>query len=934
MGVELVGRDAELAVLARAVADVRGGRTRVLGVIGEAGIGKTELLGALAEHAREAGLLVLEGRCAEHERDVPFGVVIDALDEHVATLAPRRVETVGPELAAVLPAAAERPGAAVTARAGAAERFRYHRALRGLLELLARERPVALLLDDLHWADEASLEFVLHLLRRPPRAACLLVFALRPGDRGARLLAAARATPGWQHLPLGPLSEEAARSLLAELPDAAVRERVVGETAGNPLLLRELGRLARAGESALPATLTAAVGLDVAALEPAARALIEGAAVAGDPFDPELAAAAAGIEPDAAALDRLVAAELVRATGDGRSFAFRHPLVRRVVYDGAPPAWRLDAHERAAAALARRGAGAVARAYHVERSALVGDEAAIALLCAAAEAAGLASPADAAHWYAGALRLVREDEHERRGGLLAQLALALMAVGRYEQARDALLEALAHPGETWLVLTILHARTETLLGRHAEARRRLLAARAAAPPEARAELSFELAMVAFNTGRGEDLRAWTGPAVQAAREVGRPVVLAGAEGLAALGELWGDNPEASAAALERATSLLDGLDDSALGQFCALAPSLVGVAQQLSEQFAAASATAGRLLALMRRTGQGQGLVTALALRAVARLQLLDLDEALQHADSAEEVARLQRVPHLLHLALWLRAVVHDVRGEAAEVDRAVREAQRLIGAIEPSKLSRTGDCDLAYLGTPNDPQRAIEQMKAAAGADLEHADPTWRSWLLLRIVRVAIAAGRLDDAERWAATATRHTTRLGLPAGAVRAACARAEVLLARGEAGRAAALATEALAAAERAGAPLDALEARLLAGRALAAAGDAEPAKQALQRVAADAGRGGALRPRDAAARELRRLGTRVSAHGRRAAHTRSPATLTERERRIAELVADGHPNKHIAATLFLSEKTVRNALTRVYAKLDVRSRSQLARTLTSS
>jgi predicted ATPase len=108
-----------------------------------------------------------------------------------------------------------------------------------------------LLLDDLHWADEASLEFVMHLLRRPPRAPCLLMFALRPGDRGARLLAAARATPGWEHMPLGPLSERAAHSLLAELPDAALRERVVGEAAGNPLFLRELGRAARRGETAL-----------------------------------------------------------------------------------------------------------------------------------------------------------------------------------------------------------------------------------------------------------------------------------------------------------------------------------------------------------------------------------------------------------------------------------------------------------------------------------------------------------------------------------------------------------------------------------------------------------------------------------------------------------------------------------------------------------
>jgi DNA-binding NarL/FixJ family response regulator len=146
------------------------------------------------------------------------------------------------------------------------------------------------------------------------------------------------------------------------------------------------------------------------------------------------------------------------------------------------------------------------------------------------------------------------------------------------------------------------------------------------------------------------------------------------------------------------------------------------------------------------------------------------------------------------------------------------------------------------------------------------------------------------------------------------------------------AATVADDAVAAAERAGAPFDALEARLLAGRAHAAAGDVETAKAALQRVAADAGRGAALRFRDAAARELRRLGSRVSAEGRRAVIGQED--LTERERGIAELVAAGRSNKQVAATLYLSEKTVENALTRVYAKLGVRSRTELPRTLTAA
>ena len=160
-----------------------------------------------------------------------------------------------------------------------------------------------------------------------------------------------------------------------------------------------------------------------------------------------------------------------------------------------------------------------------------------------------------------------------------------------------------------------------------------------------------------------------------------------------------------------------------------------------------------------------------------------------------------------------------------------------------------------------------------------------------------------------------------------VRAALARAEVLLARGDAGGAAALATRAAGVADAIPAPLDAAEARLLAGRALAAAGRPEEAKRALQRVAADAGRGRAGRLHRQAARELRRLGTRVSGAGRRV--TRQP--LSPRERGIADLVAGGSANKQVAAALFLSPKTVENALTRIYAKVGIRERRELPRAL---
>jgi DNA-binding NarL/FixJ family response regulator len=920
--VELVGRDHELAAAGRAVDDVRRGGQRVLGVLGEAGIGKSALMAVIAARCGAAGLKVMGARGVEHERDVPFGLAHAALVPHVVRLPQDVVLAAAPGFVGLTPAEC----AAFHPIVGPGERFRHYRAGRTLLEVMGRRRPFALLLDDVHWADEATVEFLLHVLRRPPEVPHLLVLAMRSVGPAARLLDAARSAPGEQLL-LDRLDRDASLALLADVADASARERVAREAAGNPLYLRELARVADRPAGALPPTLVAAVEQEVAALDRSARVLLEGAAVAGDPFDPELAAATAGAAPDAAALDRLVAAGLVRPNGRGRSFAFRHPLVRRAVYDRATPAWRLAAHERAAAALERRGAAATARAYHVERAAHIGDRAAVAVLCEAAELSGGTSPADAAHWYSAALRLIPDGDRRARSGLLARHARALAAVGRLEDARDALLEALAHPGEQWIDLTVSCAHVESQLGRHADARRRLLAARAHAPVERHAGIARELAVAAFNTGDIGELRRWSETAVRAAG-AGQPLTRAGAEALAAFGAQWAGEPDRAAAALDRATAGLGALDDAAIAE-CVPAATPVAVAQFLFERFEAASETSARALAIAHRTGQEDGLVTLLGLRALSRRCVLDLDDALQHAETADEVARLQRVPHLEHFALWLRALVHEDRGEPAEAERAVRDAERLTAGLEPSKLVRTAACDLAAIGV-DDPERAIAGMTAAAGPDLEDADPTWRTLLLLRLVRFTLAAERCGDAERWAALATEHAARLRLPAGAVRAACARAEVRLARDDAARAAVLAADAVAAAARAGAPLDALDARLLAGRALAAAGDAGAAKATLQRVAADAGRGGALRYRDAAARDLRRLGSRVSAEGRRAVRE----DLTDRERGIAELVAAGRSNKQVAATLYLSEKTVENALTRVYAKLGVRSRTELPRTLTAA
>ena len=928
--VELLGRETELATLELSVQQARTEASAV-GVLGEAGIGKSALLGALRERAGAQGMLVLEGRAAEHERDVPFGLVVDALDDHVASLHPRRIEAVGPDLAAVLPAAAAvrtdgsgEPAAA----AGAAERFRYHRAVRGLLELLGRERPVALLLDDLHWADDASVELVLHLLRRPPRAPLLLAFALRRQDPATRLLDAARSAPRWQQLEPRPLAPDAAHALVDSVADPALRDRVVSEAGGNPLFLEELARAARMPDGRLPSTLMAAVRLEIDVLPADSRTLIEGAAVAGDPFDPGLAAAAAALDPDEAVapLDRLVEADVVRATGDGRGLAFRHPLVRRAVYDAAPPAWRLAAHERVAAALERRGAGAPARAYHVAQYARQGDDAAIALLAEAGAAAADTAPATAAHWYEAALRLLPDGDRERRGALLGPLALAQSAAGRLEQAvetLDAVLELLPPEAiEQRVQLSAAAASTEAMLGRIGNMRRRVLAQLGSTPEDRRALLELTLAYSQYYSVDYAAMHDWAALAVLHARD-DEPTVRAAAEAMGGLARLLRGDTEAGTALIDAGSARLAAAgDDVLVGRIDDAY--LIAAALLLADRADEALVPVNRAMALARSSRQDRHIPLLATLRCMMYQNRLALDDAMQDAEAAVEAARLLSLDGPLHQSLMMQAQVHWLRGERADAQRAGAECVEVAGRVEASTATVTSLCNTAAISVDEDPERCIREMVSAAGPLLERVDQSWRTWLLAQLVHAALALGRTAEAERWTAVIEERAALMPTIGTCSRAAGARAAMLLAGGEAAEAARLAGATADAAALANSRLDAMPALLIAGRAHAAAGDRDAAVAALQSVAQHAGQGGAGLFVEAAARELRRLGTRLSAESRRAT---AGDDLTERERAIAELVAQGRTNKQVAAAMFLSEKTIEHHLSRAYAKLGVRSRVEL-------
>ena len=179
----LVGRAAEREAIAAALETIRAGEGVILAIEGEPGIGKSRLLDFL--EAAADGCTALAGRASEFEIDLPFALWTDALDRHLDQLGERRLSQLGLDdpgaLSVVLPSLA-----ALAAEPPSGDRHRTHRALRDLLERLAGARPLVLCLDDVHWADDASVDALAALVRRPPSGPLLLAIA----GRESRLAAA------------------------------------------------------------------------------------------------------------------------------------------------------------------------------------------------------------------------------------------------------------------------------------------------------------------------------------------------------------------------------------------------------------------------------------------------------------------------------------------------------------------------------------------------------------------------------------------------------------------------------------------------------------------------------------------------------------------------------------------------------------------------
>jgi len=885
-GTALVGRDAELDAIDRLIEAAARGESSMLLVRGEAGIGKTRLLDRLSHRAAERRFAVLRGRATELESDVPFAAVVEALEplDDVALATP----------------------------ASPAERWRLHRGLRERLDALPGGHPFALVLDDVHWADPATLELLEHLMRRPPERPHLLVAALRPGDVAERLLAIRPAAA----LDLGPLAREAAEPLLAGLVDPDERERMFTQSGGNPLLLEELARAGPGAEA--PGGIVAAIGAERAALPAPARMLLDGAAIVGDPFDLDLAAAAGGLDADQAltGLDALVERGLVRPDDIPRRFVFRHPVVRSAVHAAVPAGEEIAAHVRAARALEAAGAALPARARHLAHAAAPGDAESAATLRAAAALVRPQAPAIAADWLVAARRA------DPRLGADGQLALAetMVEAGRLEAALAVVDEAAVADGaadrEHRVGLAVAGATVERLLGRHEAGSRRLERVLDEAPGSGL--LMAHLAISAYELGAAEETAAW---AQRARASDADRLVHAAAAAMLAPAHAFAGRADAARAEGDAAVEAVDRASDAELAGagelLTAVAWGLLAV-----ERFVDVLSVARRSALVIRATGNGPAAI-ALDVAAISALGLLGrIEEAVAAADEAEQAARVTGNDQAVQWALWMHAWALLERGDLDAALAAAEGSVDLAQRLDDSALTTIARAVLgAVLVARGEPARGRPLLDAY---DLE---PGWRCRWTPPLVEADLALGDASAAAAHAdqATALAESTPLAGP----RAAAGRAQALvaLARGETARAVELAGAAVADAERVDGALDVARARLIAGRALAAS-DRDGALLALAAAEQASATAGAARVRDEALQEQRRLGRRVGRGGERGRAGGGVGALSPREREVAGLVADGRTNREIAARLFLSEKTIETVLSRVFRKLGVRSRAEVA------
>jgi DNA-binding SARP family transcriptional activator len=373
----LIGRDAEMTRLHRALDDAWGGNGKLSLLSGDAGVGKTRILEDVATHALRRGAGILRGRCFESEEVLPFAVWADLLrgDPSLASEAfwGRLPPAWRAELARLLP----RPGEAWSHPQPATQDARaLFEAVAGVLTLLASEAPRLVVVDDLQWSDAMSLRLLSFLLRRlaPSSSVCFMA-AVRAEELAVApflrtVLQELEREQRFLPIEIGPLTRADSRALVQALEPssvavdpASVFEQIWAVSEGNPLVVVETVRTLEAGalptgvaQLPVPPRIRELIQRHLAPLDALAQEALATAAVIGREFDFALLHAACACPPRelATTLEELVRKRILTGTGD--AFYFTHDRVREVVHDGLSPQRRK----------VLQGAVAHARAYFVE----------------------------------------------------------------------------------------------------------------------------------------------------------------------------------------------------------------------------------------------------------------------------------------------------------------------------------------------------------------------------------------------------------------------------------------------------------------------------------------------------------------------------------------------------------------------------------------
>ncbi|WSY19007.1 AAA family ATPase (plasmid) [Embleya sp. NBC_00896] len=947
-----VGRAAELGRLDCVLERLGKSGPSVVDVTGEAGIGKSRLLVEFCERARRRGLTVLRGRATEYERHSPFRPFADAfadLDERAF-----RAYPVLSELSPILRGVIEGPGGPVTG-----DRFGLYQATAAVLGRLGRPGLV-MILDDLHWADPASLGLLDHLVRHPAPAPLLLVVSRRNRQAPTALatgLARGVDTGTVLRLVLEPLGErDCVEKLASDLPGPQAAELYLASE-GNPLYFLALLKAHRGtqlpqvrcstrqasaafgGPDGLPADLQALLLDELSPLSPLERRTIEAAAVLGDHATPDLISAitSARVTDIIEALHQVMRRDLLRQGQGGRGLALRHPLIRALVHDCIPPWQREELHRRAAAELERAGASAVERAHHLEQSLTRWDPQAAAVLTTAAEQIAATAPAISAHWQQIVLRLLPDTpEHtDRRRKLMLRRAHALGVTGGLRESRKLLHQLIDMPGEdendVRTSAVALCALMECRLGRYTESGallRRELARSPGRPAAQTVELRLQLVHCSLSAARFPEVRTEITEALAMARSHSDEICEMRALALAAMGEGYEGDMAAARRFAEPAAQLADAMTDNDLAGLCESLCRLAW-AEVLLENYATAERHANRGLEIARRTGQLYLLPQLLLCKAHVHLNTCRITTALELADEAESITRALGSSELLAFTLAFRSqILQHARPPGDLAALAVAEEAVAAAGTSNSWWASLAWCMLAHAAyIAGDPHRTRKILlhPGGFGRNLRRLQPSVRCYFLELLAATALATGDLEEAEHWAERAHKEAEQLGLLAQRGAALRSHAQIAAHRGDTAMAARLYVEAAANSARFGAVLREAQSLLFGAPLMKAAGDGPRAVAMWHRGSHLASAGGARLLADLA--ELVRPAV-FEDPATLAAPADALAKLTLREREIAKLVAKGLTSQAIATELCLSRRTIESHLGRIYRKTAVSSRAALA------